>query len=124
MRLLNRRYLLIQQLGRGGMGVVYKAMDTLLGNRFVAVKEMSQKNLSLLEVARATEAFKREALLLASLSHPNLPRIYDHFSEEGRSYLVMDFIEGETLAEFLQLAHGQGLLAPEALLIAEHFALC
>src|SRR6266704_1925567 len=53
------------------------------------------------EIIEATENFKREALLLAGLTHPNLPSIYDHFSEAGRWYLVMDFIEGETLEERL-----------------------
>ncbi len=46
--------------------------------------------------------------LLASLSHQNLPRIYDHFSEDGNSYLVMDFIDGETLAGVLRQAGGKG----------------
>src|SRR5579859_131166 len=117
--LLNKRYMLISQLGRGGMGVVYKAADTLLGNRFVAVKEMSQRNLSLQEAAHASYAFKREALLLASLSQQSLPRIYDHFSEHGHAYLVMDFIEGETLAELLQQSNGQGFLVEEVLFIGE-----
>src|SRR6266705_188048 len=53
------------------------------------------------EIIEATENFKSEALLLAGLTHPNLPSIYDHFSEAGRWYLVMDFIEGETLEERL-----------------------
>ena len=119
MQRLNKRYILIKQLGKGGMGVVYKAMDAQLGNRFVAVKEMTQQHLSVREVSAATTAFRREALLLASLSHQNLPRIYDHFSEDGSSFLVMDFIEGETLAELLQQANGQGLLVEEVLLIAE-----
>ncbi len=80
---------------------------------------MSQRFLSILEVANATAAFKREALLLASLSHQNLPRIYDHFSEGGNSYLVMDFIGGETLAGVMRQAGGKGLLVEEVLLIAE-----
>lgn len=108
MPLLNGRYLLQSRVGKGGMGVVYRAADTLLGNRLVAVKAMSQRHLSIQEVANATAAFKREALLLASLSHQNLPRIYDHFSEDGNSYLVMDFIDGETLAGVLRQAGGKG----------------
>ncbi len=119
MPLLSRRYLLQSHVGKGGMGVVYRAADTLLGNRLVAVKAMSQRHLSIREVANAAAAFKREALLLASLSHQNLPRIYDHFSEDGNSYLVMDFIDGETLAGVLRQAGGKGLLVEEVLLIAE-----
>ncbi len=99
--LLKQRYRILSQLGKGGFGAIYKAEDTQLGNRLLAVKEMSQSGLSPQEIIEATENFKREALLLASLKHPNLPSIYDYFSEAGRWYLVMDFIEGETLEEHL-----------------------
>jgi WD40 repeat protein len=99
--LLKQRHRVISQVGKGGFGAVYKAEDIELGNRIVAVKEMSQRGLSPQELIEATGAFKREALLLANLMHPNLPRIYEHFSETGRWYLVMDFIEGETLEEYL-----------------------
>src|SRR5437868_7457770 len=83
--LRNRRYRIISQVGKGGFGAVYKAEDSLFGNRLVAVKEMSLSRgdglsspcLSPQEVAMATEAFKREALLLANLAHPSLPHIYD-----------------------------------------------
>jgi WD40 repeat protein/tRNA A-37 threonylcarbamoyl transferase component Bud32 len=95
--MLKQRYRIIGQIGKGGFGAVYKAMDTQFGNRFVAIKEMSQSGLSHQELIEATDAFRREALLLASLTHPNLPRIYDQFPDGGRWYLVMDFIEGQTL---------------------------
>lgn len=98
---LRHRYLIIKRIGQGGMGAVYEAQDTQLGNRFVAVKEMSQSGLNQHEMLEASDAFKREAHMLASLQHPNLPSIYDHFSEAGRWYLVMSFIEGETLEEYL-----------------------
>ena len=99
--LLKQRYHLLTRLGQGGMGSVYKAEDTDLGNRNVAIKEMSQKGLNQQEASEATDAFKREALLLAGLLHPNLPRIHDHFSEHGRWYLVMDFIQGQTFGDYL-----------------------
>ena len=95
--LLKQRYRILSTTGKGGFGVVYKAEDVQLGNRLLAVKEMSQSGQSPQEIAEAAENFKREALLLADLKHPNLPRIYEQFSEAGRWYLVMDFIEGETL---------------------------
>src|SRR6266496_5004458 len=98
---LKQRYLILGQAGRGGFGAVYKAADTQFGNRLVAVKEMSQSNLGAQELVEATEAFRREALLLAGLTHPNLPRIYEQFTDTGRTYLVMDFIEGETLEAHL-----------------------
>src|SRR3989454_3431353 len=113
--LLHGRYCIFSQVGKGGFGAVYKAEDILLGNRLVAVKEMSQSGLSPQEVAMATDAFKREALLLASLSHPGLPHIYDQFFEVGHWYLVMDFIEGETLDEHLDKAKVRRLLVEEVL---------
>src|SRR5258708_2504566 len=99
--LLRQRYRIINPVGQGGFGAVYKAADLQFGNRLVAIKEMSQSSLSSQELVEATEAFKREALLLAGLTHPNLPRIYEQFTDMGRWYLVMDFIEGETLEEHL-----------------------
>jgi serine/threonine protein kinase len=88
--LLKRRYRIIARLGKGGFGAVYKAQNEQFGNRLVALKEMNRGGLNPLEIAGAAEAFKREALLLAKLKHPGLPRIHDHFTEAGRWYLVMD----------------------------------
>jgi uncharacterized membrane protein len=97
------------------MGAVYKAEDTQFGNRLVAVKEMSQSALSQQDAAQAADAFKEEALILARLKHPSLPSIYDHFTEANRWYLVMDFIEGESLDEYLDKAPGKKLKPDEAL---------
>ncbi len=91
------------------MGAVYKAADIELGNRLVAVKEMSLRGLNVREESEAVRDFKREALMLASLQHPHLPRIYDHFQEIGHWYLVMDFIAGETLEDYLQRKPGHKL---------------
>ena len=113
--LLKGRYHTINQLGQGGMGSVYKAEDTELGKRLVAVKEMGQRGLTAQEAIEATEAFKQEAMMLAGLLHPHLPRIYDHFLENGRWYLVMDFIEGQTLEDYLGKQPGQRLPLQEAL---------
>jgi len=99
--LLKQRYRIIGMLGKGGFGAVYKAQDIQFNNRLLAIKEMSQDRLKNQEIREAAEAFKTESQLLAGLTHPNLPRIYDQFSEHGRWYLVMDFIEGETLSEYL-----------------------
>lgn len=112
--MLQHRYIIAGQVGRGGMSAVYAALDTRLGNRYVAIKEMSQGNLDDVELMRATERFQREAALLGSLHHPNLPRIYDAFSEQGRSYLVMDFIEGKTLLQLLKDSQGQPLSSLQA----------
>src|SRR5215471_408768 len=102
--LLQQRYRIISQVGRGGFGAVYKAEDTKFGNRLIAVKEMSPSSLSSQEINAATNAFKREALILGGLMHPNLPRIHDHFFDDGHWYLVMDFVEGETLEQHLNRA--------------------
>ena len=88
--LLHERYRIEGMLGKGGMGAVYVAFDQTLQLR-VAVKE------NLNASPDSERQFHREASLLASLRHPNLPRVTDHFLLEGRQYLVMDFIEGEDL---------------------------
>jgi WD40 repeat protein len=119
---LRGRYVIISLAGRGGYGAVYKARDTSFGNRLVAIKEMSQNTLNPQERAAAADAFYHEALLLASLTHPNLPRIYEQFTENGRSYLVMDFIEGETLDDLIQKLPGRCMPVERVLDLA--LALC
>ncbi|GHO87685.1 serine/threonine protein kinase [Dictyobacter formicarum] len=99
---LKQRYRILAPLGKGGMGAVYRAEDTQLGNRQVALKEMSQSGLSPQEQKEAADAFRQEALMLARLQHPNLPNIFDHFEENGHWYLVMSFIEGETLEDYFE----------------------
>lgn len=113
--LLKGRYHLLGRVGQGGMGMVYRAEDTHLGNRIVAIKEMSAHGLSQAELAEVTQGFQREALLLAQLNHPNLPHIYEQFSEGDRWYLVMDYIEGETLEVCLARAPGGRLSVQETL---------
>ena len=87
---LNNRYRIEDKLGRGGMGAVYLAFDQTLQIR-VALKENLNLN------PESERQFQREATLLASLRHPHLPRVTDHFILEGQQYLVMDFIEGVDL---------------------------
>jgi tRNA A-37 threonylcarbamoyl transferase component Bud32 len=115
--LLNKRYRILKLVGTGGMGAVYKAEDTRFGDRPVAVKEMRQSSLSPQELEVATEQFKVEANMLARLQHPSLPRIYEHFLEGNRWYLVMDFIDGETLDERLRRTPGRKLPPPEVVKI-------
>jgi eukaryotic-like serine/threonine-protein kinase len=112
-RMLNRRYRLVQTLGQGGMGAVYAAQDTQLGDRLVAVKEMSMRRLTPQEVPQAVAQFQQEAYLLASLHHPNLPAIHEYFQEDERWYLVMSFIEGRTLQAVLDVAPGKKLAISE-----------
>ncbi len=116
--LLNGRYHLMQALGQGGMGAVFLAQDTQLGNRLVAVKEMSQNNLSTQDLQLAIETFQHEAYLLAGLQHPNLPSIYDYFEQVGHWYLVMSFIQGESLEKYLERVPGGRLPLAEVMSIA------
>ena len=105
--MLANRNIIVQKVGQGGMGAVYQATDTRLGHKLVAVKEMSDAAITdPLEKQQIRHALEREAQMLATLNHPNLPRVTDHFSEGGKQYLVMDFIEGGTLEEILDQMPG------------------
>ena len=107
--MLHQRYRLLHTVGQGGMGAVYVAQDTQLGDRLVAVKEMSMSRLTPQELPHAVEQFRSEAHLLASLHHPSLPVIHEYFSEDDRWYLVMSFIEGQNLQTALDTAPGKKL---------------
>ncbi|PMP83059.1 MAG: serine/threonine protein kinase [Chloroflexus aggregans] len=98
---LQGRYELRRCLGAGGMGAVYLATDRRLGTIQWAVKEMSDTLItSPIDRQLAQEAFRQEAELLAKLNHPYLPRVTDHFEENGRHYLVMEFVPGENLRDY------------------------
>src|SRR6184192_3269301 len=100
--LLQERYRILAQVGKGGFSAVYKAVDTLFDNHPVAIKAITLSGLKPHEAIEATEAFNREILVLTGLKHPNLPHIYHHFSDSECWYLVMDFIEGTTLEKHLE----------------------
>src|SRR6516225_6704881 len=84
-------------LGAGGMGEVYRARDTRL-DRTVAVKILPAH---LSENAEAKQRFEREARTISSLNHPHICTLYDIGQQQGTDYLVMEFVEGETLADRL-----------------------
>jgi len=95
---LQGRYRVARLLGQGGMGAVYRVWDMRL-NAPRAVKEMTpQPDLNGETLAQMQQQFQQEAAVLANLSHPHLVRVTDFFEEGGNAYLVMDFIEGESLA--------------------------
>jgi serine/threonine protein kinase len=94
--LLQNRYRIVRELGQGGMGTVYEAVDQRLSS-VVAIKE------TFITTTEGCQAFQREASLLANLRHPSLPNVIDHFAEGDGQYLVMEFISGEDLAQLLEL---------------------
>src|SRR5213594_2242625 len=89
-------------LGAGGMGEVYKARDTRL-NRAVAIKILPSH---LSENPEARHRFEREARAISSLNHPNICTLHDIGRQDGTDFLVMEYLEGETLAD--RLIHGPG----------------
>ncbi len=100
--LLQGRYRILTQVGKGGFGAVYRAEDMQKYGDSVAVKQINLRGLTPQETIEATDAFNREVSLLSNLSHPNLPHVYDNFTDPEHWYLVMDFIEGETLETYLE----------------------
>lgn len=108
--ILADRFLVLQKIAQGGMGAVYLVEDTQFqnspqGNKRWALKEMSQSILDPAQVQDAIKMFQREASMLVHLEHFNLPRVIARFEHEGKQYLVMDYIEGQTLEQKLR-EHG------------------
>jgi serine/threonine-protein kinase len=122
---LKSRYKIIELVGQGGMGAVYRAEDLRLEGRQCAIKEIG------LELgapdslqAQARKQFHREASILARLDHPNLPKVSDYFSEGDRDYLVMDFVPGPNLKQIMDEARRKGNFLEEKQVLAWAEQLC
>ena len=96
-RLLVGRYLLGDRLGRGGMGIVWRAHDQLL-DREVAVKELNVGGLPAEELETLHSRMKQEARAAARIGHPNVITIHDVVEQDGRPWIVMELIDGHSLA--------------------------
>jgi serine/threonine protein kinase len=103
---LQDRYLILGVLGSGGMSSVYKGRDLHFPNvtKLVAIKEMTSMLTDQTMYEMVVTNFEREADLLATLSHPSIPRIYDYYTDKNSLYLVMEFIDGKDLEAILHEA--------------------
>ena len=97
-KLFNQRYQIIEKLGAGGTAIVYRGQDTLL-NRAVTIKILREEYAGNNDFVRR---FRHEAQAVASLSHPNIVAVYDVGFEENMHYIVMEFVEGESLKEYIK----------------------
>lgn len=97
--MIQNRYLIVQLIGKGGMGEVYLAVDQRLGSAVALKRTFFNENETL------GNAFEREARILARLRHPVLPKVIDHFLENGDQFLVMEHISGDDLAKRLESAN-------------------
>ncbi len=104
----DRRYVITQVIKQGGQGAVFEGIDE--SGQVFAIKQMLDKFTDQKEGAEAIARFNAEAKLLQGLSHPRIPRIYSHFTDEGCYYLTMDLVRGKDLE---QIVEDRGLL-PEA----------
>jgi eukaryotic-like serine/threonine-protein kinase len=116
--ILRDRYRLTEVVGQGGMGNVYRAEDLRLPGRLCAIKEVTPDSHLTLELReQAHHQFLQEASILAQLDHPNLPKVSDFFDQNGRDYLVMDFVPGKDLRQILDESREEGRKLEESVVL-------
>ncbi|MDM8527880.1 serine/threonine-protein kinase [Anaerolineales bacterium HSG24] len=112
--ILRDRYQIIDLVGQGGMGAIYKAEDDRLVGRLCAIKEViPNPSATKAYQEQSQAAFQREASVLARLDHINLPKVSDFFSVDERDYLVMDFVPGQDLREIIENTRYKNDFIPE-----------
>jgi len=122
---LRERYKIMDCVGQGGMGAVYRAADLRLDGRVCAIKEI-RPNLDLPPemLAQVQQQFHQEASVLARLDHPNLPKVSDYFTVGKREYLVMDYVAGQDLRQALEEEKRAGRFLDERRALAWADQLC
>jgi serine/threonine protein kinase len=112
---LQDRYKIVELIGQGGIGAVYLVEDLHLKGKERALKEINYSIHADPEgQAQLRGQFQREATALANLDHAHLPKVFDYFSQDGRDYLVMEFIGGPSLKELFDQARIDGQVLPES----------
>jgi eukaryotic-like serine/threonine-protein kinase len=123
--ILRARYRIVEIVGQGGMGSIYRAEDIRLTGRFCAIKEVQvDPSMSEADQEQSREQFYREATILARLDHPNLPKVSDFFDEESRDYLVMDFVPGVDLRQKIEEAVRQEAFLPQQQILDWAMQMC
>ncbi len=108
------RYRILDLVGQGGMGAIYRAEDLRLEGRYCAIKEViPNPGIAKEYQEQVQSAFHREASVLARLDHANLPKVSDFFFFNGRDYLVMDFVPGQDLREIIENFRHKQTFIPE-----------
>ena len=120
--LFAQRYRILSSIGEGGFGVIYKAQDIEHHRKLVAIKQINLSALSPREMIEATDSYNREVRHLSQLRHDSIPRIYAYLTDPQHWYVVMDFIEGQSLEDKLKQARRGSLSTARVLDIG--IALC
>lgn len=97
---LHQKYHILEQIGEGGYASIYKACERENQRLFVAIKAINLEGMSAEQIIDATATFNTELTILSTLDHPAIPTLYDHFTDASHWYLVISFIEGQTLEKY------------------------